>query len=219
METQALKRDAARDRKRKQRAREKAELDTVTLISGAYSNKASQRKVGARASKSLPISPRKRMSIIVDLSKSFSPRKRKQISESIHPLKCARLEVSSPNRSTTRQGRPQIHHSVQNVVVEYFLSDLVSKVMPGRRDYKTILNEEGQKVRVQKRQLLMYLKEAYADYCKEQPDKNVSFSKFKAPSMCSVNSKRSKLLYVQVSRGCGHDTGVCACPSKPPEKC
>ena len=123
LETQALKRDAARDRKRKQRAREKAELDTVTLISGAYSNKASQRKAGARASKSLPISPSKRMFIIVYLSKSFSPRKRKQISENIHPLKCARLEVSSPNSSTTRQGRPQIHPSINKVVVEYFLSD------------------------------------------------------------------------------------------------
>ena len=31
-----------------------------------------------------------------------------------------------------------------------------------------------------------------------------------APSMCSVNSERPKLLHVQVSQGCGHDARVYA---------
>lgn len=85
--------------------------------------------------------------------------------------------------------------------------------MPGRRDYKAIFDEEGQKVKsseetaadVFERGIKMLITAKSILMC--HSPRSVSQGSL---NVC-VNSERPKLLHVQVSQGCGHDERVYAC--------
>lgn len=70
-----------------------------------------------------------------------------------------------------------ISDDVINRVINFFLSDNISQPCAGKRDYVTI-NENNEKVRKQRRLVLMNLEEAYALFKRENIGKKIGFSTF-----------------------------------------
>lgn len=76
-------------------------------------------------------------------------------------------------------GSRTLSDEVVKVVQEYYRSDEVSKICPGLRDYVTV-TDDGQKITIQRRLVLMNLKEAYVKFKIDERYKEykVGFSKF-----------------------------------------
>jgi hypothetical protein len=79
----------------------------------------------------LPHSPRKRHSVLLAVSETLVPP--------------SDVEITSPARGTNKRLSECIIHSVRI----FYERDDVSRMAPGRRDYQTIRNEDGQKEKVQ----------------------------------------------------------------------
>lgn len=68
--------------------------------------------------------------------------------------------------------------SIQQQVVSFYESDEISRLMPGKKDYVTVL-EHQEKVQKQKRLIMCNLKEAYKEYKNIYCDEvHIGFSKF-----------------------------------------
>ena len=50
---------------------------------------------------------------------------------------------------------------IENKVMEFYRSDLVSRQLPGRKDYITVMSESGEKEKVQKHILMVTVRETY----------------------------------------------------------
>ena len=57
---------------------------------------------------------------------------------------------------------------IENKVMEFYRSDLVSRQLPGRKDYVTVMSDSGEKEKVQKRILTMTVRETCQVFRKEQ---------------------------------------------------
>lgn len=72
-----------------------------------------------------------------------------------------------------------ITQETKEVIQKFFESDEISRVCPGKKDYKIIKDDKGKKLITQKRLVLMNLKEAYELYKKDDSsNKKVGFSSF-----------------------------------------
>ena len=81
--------------------------------------------------------------------------------------------LSTPN---PKPGNPLAAHTVK-LVSEFYESDEVSRMMPGKKDFVSV--KQGEKrVHVQKRLVLSNLKEAYLLFKEKFPDDKIGFSKF-----------------------------------------
>eukprot|EP00731_Ephydatia_muelleri_P022793 Em0015g376a len=67
---------------------------------------------------------------------------------------------------------------VEKKVIEFYLNDNVSRMMPGKKDYVSML-VEGKREHVQKRLLLFNLKDAHGQFLDENVGLKVSLAKFK----------------------------------------
>lgn len=65
------------------------------------------------------------------------------------------------------------------LVKDFYCSDEISRLMPGKKDYVSMgKNSEGNPIHVQKRLILLNLREAYQLFKSNTPDVKVGFSKF-----------------------------------------
>lgn len=81
---------------------------------------------------------------------------------------------SSPNPRPSRT----LPQSVIIKVINFYISDEISRILPGKKDYVTIRDNNGIKHQVQKRLILCNLKEAYVEFKTQNPDEKIGFSKF-----------------------------------------
>ena len=82
--------------------------------------------------------------------------------------------MSSPNPQHINTLSLQTGEAVRN----FYFSDDMSRVMPGRKDFISVLGADGVRQHMQKRLLLCNLKEAYNEWKNRHPDLKVGFSKF-----------------------------------------
>ena len=80
----------------------------------------------------------------------------------------------SPNPQHINTLSLQTGEAVRN----FYLSDDVSRVMPGRKDFISVLGADGHRQHMQKKLLLCNLREAYNEWKNHHPDLKVGFSKF-----------------------------------------
>lgn len=74
--------------------------------------------------------------------------------------------------------KARIDPTMAKSVEEIFLNDDISKMCPGRQDFKIVRLENNKKVQIQKRLALMTLKEAYEEFKLRFVKHNIGFSKF-----------------------------------------
>lgn len=86
-----------------------------------------------------------------------------------------------------KAGSKTLPAEVVDRIQHFYCSDEVSRICPGKRDYKKVL-QNGQLEKVQRRLLLLNLNELYEQFKKEFPNDKVSFSKFASlrPPQCLV---------------------------------
>ena len=102
--------------------------------------------------------------------------------------------LSSPNAQHNNALSLQTGESVNN----FYLSDELSRVMRGRKDFISVLGADGNRQHVQKRLLLCNLKEAYIEWKNRHPELKVVFSKFASlqPRECILCMQNVKLMMI-----------------------
>ena len=113
----------------------------------------------------------------------------------LHGPKIPKIGLSLPD---PKHG-PSLPPLTVQLIHEFYQSDDVSRVMPGRKDFVSV-REKGKRIHVQKRLVLSNLKELYCDFKEKFPNEKIWFSKFAAlrPKHC-------------VLAGAGGTHCVCVC--------
>ena len=94
--------------------------------------------------------------------------------------RCAKKLVAEKGILST----PDLKHGrclpavTENLVKAFYHSDNISRVMPGRKDYVSVITSEGKREHCQKRLLLCNLKELYEQFKTLNPGIKVGFSTF-----------------------------------------
>ena len=120
--------------------------------------------------------------ILTILPKSWSIRQIEQkfkvthwMAQTAKNLQVERGVMTSPNPKPGRKLNGNLIKSIH----DFYLSDTVSRVMPGIKDYVSVYSpEEERRIHKQKQLVLCNLKEAYQQFRTEFPEVNVGFSKF-----------------------------------------
>lgn len=122
-----------------------------------------------------------KIKILSVLPRSWSARKiSKEFSTTVYlPLLTKKLVeengiMCGPKK---RIGTKTIDEKTVKCVKEFYSSDEISRVCPGKRDYVTV-DENNIKIAKQRRLILMNLKEAYAVFKEQHINLKVGFSKF-----------------------------------------
>ena len=151
-----------RDRVRKHRIlkKEKRKLQQEGQDQGIspYSTPQALGKAVVKVKPHLPKSPRKRKAVIEKLASSTGiqlPKKRKK-------------EFG---------GNSQLSPEVKQKVYLFYVQDSVSRQSPGKKDF-VVCWKNGKKQHLQKRHLLLSLREAHALFLKENPEVKIGLSKF-----------------------------------------
>lgn len=110
-------------------------------------------KAMSRLKRALPKSPRKKAAVVRKLSRDFG------------------------NEGGTSKSPKKEPTETEKKVQEFYMSDLISRQLPGRKDYVTVVSVSGEKEKVQKRILVMTVREAYEVFRKEH-DVVIGKSKF-----------------------------------------
>ena len=123
-----------------------------------------------------------RLRILTILPKSWSRRKiAKVFGVSRYLARRAKMLVaekgvlSSPN---PKLGSLTLSAQTEEEVKNFYLSDDISRIMPGKKDFVSVLAADGKREHKQKRLLLCNLKEAYNEFKGRHPDMKIGFSKF-----------------------------------------
>ena len=74
-------------------------------------------------------------------------------------------------------GSPLPKSDIEKVILFYSFDD-ISRMCPGMKDFKSVKNADGTKEQVQKRLLLLNLKEAHIQFLVDYPETGISFSTF-----------------------------------------
>jgi len=79
---------------------------------------------------------------------------------------------------------------LEAAVIQYYLSDSISRVMPGKADVVTVCSEDGSKQKLQKRHLVMTVGECYQTFKVNHPQHVIGLSKFASlrPKNCFLES-------------------------------
>lgn len=110
-------------------------------------------KALSRAKRVLPKSPRKKIALVKKLATDFG--------------------IASKSDNIRKKDS-----ELEEQVTQFYHSDLVSRQLPGRKDYVTITAGDGSKERIQKRMLLSSVMEAYQLFKSDHPNKKIGKSKF-----------------------------------------
>lgn len=124
----------------------------------AFKSPASFGKALARVKKNLPRSPNKSKALVKKLACQLIP-------DIVQP---------TPKKQTVSQ----LSGETISKVKEFFLQDSISYQAPGTKDYVIMKDENGEKLKLQKKYLCMTLGEAYEIFQTENPDVKVCRSKF-----------------------------------------
>ena len=81
------------------------------------------------------------------------------------------LSLPDPKRG------PSLPLQTVQLVCEFYQSDEVSRVMPGKKDFVSV-KEQGNRIHVQKRLMLGNLKEVYHEFKGQFPNEKIGFSRF-----------------------------------------
>lgn len=140
-----LVRKRERIRLRVQKCRRKKTVDEVDnrtpeKLLGSYASKSTLRKAVFKAKKNLPLSPRKKKAVIRQLIKET---------------------FDKPNDifAVKKQSKPKVSQEDVEKIKMFYESDEVSWQAPGKRDYISIKNESGKKIKKQRRYLIMGIDE------------------------------------------------------------
>ena len=87
------------------------------------------------------------------------------------------MEESSILSSTKHEIGKSLSDYVITEVFIFYSSDMISRVMPGKKDFVSV-TADGEKCHVQKRLILCNPKEAFVAFKEQHADKNIHFSKF-----------------------------------------
>lgn len=79
---------------------------------------------------------------------------------------------------TTKKLGMKIPENTVKKVKEFYCSDEISRACPGLRDFVKFYDENGEKVKVQRRLILMNLREAYEMFKIQNQNEKIGFSKF-----------------------------------------
>ena len=148
-----------KDRERKQRSRQKhssAQAVAVTSSSPAYKSNSTLSKAVKRVQSALPNSPRKKAAVIKKLAMSID------------------TSDSSPEK---KAGPTALSTEVENLVIQFYLRDDISRQAPGKRD-SIVVKENGNKTTMQKRHLSMNIVEAHQLFKTDHPEISIGKSKF-----------------------------------------
>ena len=105
--------------------------------------------------------------------------------------------MSSPNPKIGSQTLPT---HTEEEIKRFYLSDDVSRVMPGKKDFVSVVQVQGKRVHQQKRLLLCNLREAYREFKERHPNLKIGFTKF-----AMLRPRESVLA------GAGGTHSVCVC--------
>ena len=89
-------------------------------------------------------------------------------------LQKQRGSISDPN---PKQGNPLSSETTEKVR-QFYMRDDISREMPGKKDFLSVVNDDGKREHLQKRLMLCNLWEAHQLFKRENPDKAVGLSKF-----------------------------------------
>lgn len=157
-------------RKATKRWRCKQNVKTKNIVNcvSPYISPASFGKAKAKAERALPKSPRKKMAVLAKLA--------------------ADANVSVVTR---QQSKRALDEETKNSVINFYLNEATSRVMPGKADVMTVRHSDGKKEKMQKRHLVMTVAEAYELFTSEQKDCKIGKSKFASlrPQNVLVTSK------------------------------
>lgn len=87
---------------------------------------------------------------------------------------------------TTKKPGTKIPENILTQVKEFYCSDEISRPCPGMRDFVKLYDNTGEKCKIQRRLVLMNLREAYQLFKIKYPDAKIGFSKFASvrPPQC-----------------------------------
>ena len=90
-----------------------------------------------------------------------------------------------------RVGR-QLPKEIEEKVIAFYHEDEYSRIMPGKKDFKSVKGPDGKRQHVQKRLLLLNLNELYQKYKARYPNDKIGLSKFCAirPPYCITVGSR-----------------------------
>ena len=74
--------------------------------------------------------------------------------------------------------RHKILEETIQLVKDFYVTDEISRQMPGKKDTKSVRLDDGKREQRQKRMLLANLKEIYAEFKNKYPEERIGFSKF-----------------------------------------
>ena len=148
--------ERAKAKHRMQKMHEKRTLQSPTSGSPSQAFRSAQSfgKAVRRAGKALPTSPRKKLCVVKNMAEKFSV-------------------GSGLTKSMQRPFSPATEEAVRS----FYVSDEVSRQMPGRKDVVTV-RIDGQKQKLQKKLMIMNVMEAYKLFRLENPEMEIGKSKF-----------------------------------------
>jgi len=121
-----------------------------------------------------------KIQVLTVLPKSWSIRKTvEEFHASNYMVRRAKKLVKEKGIQSTpnpRSGKNLPNDIVDNVK-EFYCNDRVSRLMPGMKDFVSVL-VNGKRQQIQKRLVLCNLKEAYEQFKQKYPDQKIGFSKF-----------------------------------------
>jgi hypothetical protein len=145
-------------RKKKKALQESQDRPASLVPNDIYRTPAALGKAVARAKRGLPNSPHRQAVIVQKL---------------FDRLPFQVLPVKQVSRHANA-----LSENIEAAVEEYYLSDDISRVSPGKADFITIKQADGSKVTKQKRHMLMTLGEAHSLFKEDQPQFPIGKSKF-----------------------------------------
>ena len=155
-------RERTRQNVRKHRSGKRKEIIQaargIVTATSAFRTPQALGKAKRRVLRSLPASPRKRIAVVSEVASAIG------------------IPAASQQKQTTFIGSRMIDEETKSKIHNFYLS--TSWICPGKKDV-VIIRSPGKKKRTEQKQyLLSTLKEAHAMYLEENPENNVSFSKF-----------------------------------------
>ena len=154
--------DAVRVYERQKKQRQKATREQSTA--DAYSTPSSLTRATKRIADSLPKSPRKRRKVMDNLNQQEG------------------IPVLTPDPTPEKERPPPVNKipdDVKQRVHDFYLRDDNCYMAPGRKDSITVIRD-GQKVKEQRRYMIMSISELYELYKQEYPDDRIKLTKFKS---------------------------------------
>ncbi|CAF3893073.1 unnamed protein product [Rotaria magnacalcarata] len=132
------------------------------------------RKALKRALHSLPKDTNKRMMVVQHLAQNLNI-------------------ISKTVRQHTRK-QHSLSIELKKLVIQFYQRDDITYQLPGKRDYATVTDDNGESMTLQKRILLYNIRETYQLFVDEYSNKNVDLS------LTSFNELRPLFMYLSRER-------------------